>query len=336
MKNKKGFTLIELLAIIVILAIIAVITVPIILNIIDNSKKGAVMNSALGYRDAVQKYYVSKLIDNQNDESVSGYKTVSGLATDGLVVNGEVPSDGWVKLNKGQVVDYSLKFGDYVVSYDKTTNSVASVKNGEVGPMPAAKLYSESNNVLTKKDKSQMQAGDIVVLETETLQEKFIVLNDLTYVDSKAPTGTTALLSQNNINTETGLQELINNNSHSVAFSGSQYWTSMAADIYDSSKDKSPEDSDYSVAYYVNMYIKNLKSIGFNIYGGRILMKSEVDLNGIAVLYKQNSESYWLGSASSGESVRRIDPSGGFDSFGYYFAGAGVRPIIYINTDDIE
>ena len=36
----NAFTLIELLAIIVILAIIAVITVPIILNIIDNSRRG--------------------------------------------------------------------------------------------------------------------------------------------------------------------------------------------------------------------------------------------------------------------------------------------------------
>ena len=65
-KNKKGFTLIELLAIIVILAIIAVITVPIILNIIENSKIGAAKNSAYGYRDAVEKYYVSELFDNKN------------------------------------------------------------------------------------------------------------------------------------------------------------------------------------------------------------------------------------------------------------------------------
>ena len=40
-RKSKAFTLIELLAIIVILAIIAVITVPIILNIIENSRKGA-------------------------------------------------------------------------------------------------------------------------------------------------------------------------------------------------------------------------------------------------------------------------------------------------------
>ena len=50
-KKTKGFTLIELLAIIVILAIIAVITVPIILNVIDNSKKGAAKDSAYGYKD---------------------------------------------------------------------------------------------------------------------------------------------------------------------------------------------------------------------------------------------------------------------------------------------
>ena len=61
MKKKKGFTLIELLAIIVILAIIAVITVPIILNIIDNSRKGAAQDSAYGYKDAINKFYVSKL-----------------------------------------------------------------------------------------------------------------------------------------------------------------------------------------------------------------------------------------------------------------------------------
>ena len=57
--NKKGFTLIELLAIIVILAIIAVITVPIILNIIENSKNGAAQDSAYGFKDAVEKYYVA-------------------------------------------------------------------------------------------------------------------------------------------------------------------------------------------------------------------------------------------------------------------------------------
>ena len=66
MKRRNGFTLIELLAIIVILAIIAVITVPLILGIIDNAKEKAVTDSAYGYKDAVNKMYTTKLLNNKD------------------------------------------------------------------------------------------------------------------------------------------------------------------------------------------------------------------------------------------------------------------------------
>jgi type IV pilus assembly protein PilA len=130
MKDKKGFTLIELLAIIVILAIIAVITVPIILNIIDNSKKGAAIDSALGYKDAIQKYYLLKRTDDVSHDLPSGVKLVSMLP-DNFTVSGNVPSsDSWIQLEKGQVVAYSLKFGDYVVT--KYKDSDVSCEKGEV------------------------------------------------------------------------------------------------------------------------------------------------------------------------------------------------------------
>ena len=115
MKNKKGFTLIELLAIIVILAIIAVITVPIILNIIDNAEKGSAQDSALGYKDALQKYYATKSVQNPEQELPSGYMEISELPSD-FTVSGENPSDGWVKLKNGIVEEYSLKYKDYVVT----------------------------------------------------------------------------------------------------------------------------------------------------------------------------------------------------------------------------
>ena len=44
--NTKGFTLIELLAVIVILSIIALIATPIVLNIINTTRKGAAARSA--------------------------------------------------------------------------------------------------------------------------------------------------------------------------------------------------------------------------------------------------------------------------------------------------
>ena len=61
--KKRGFTLVELLAVIVILAIIAIIATPIILGVIETSKKGATENSALGYLDAVEKQIAINLLD---------------------------------------------------------------------------------------------------------------------------------------------------------------------------------------------------------------------------------------------------------------------------------
>ena len=98
MKNKKGFTLIELLAIIVILAIIAVITVPLILNIINDAQKNASIDSAYGYKSALEKYYMKKVVENTENELPNGYKNISELPED-FIVSGEAPSDGWVKLN---------------------------------------------------------------------------------------------------------------------------------------------------------------------------------------------------------------------------------------------
>lgn len=136
MKNKKGFTLIELLAIIVILAIIAVITVPIILNIIENAKSGAVIDSAHGYKNGIEHFFVSKAVSDNNYDSISlsSTKTVSQLETAGLTVSGEKPDDGWVTINKGRVVAYSLKFGEYVVNFGSSSSNPVAKKDTVLTP----------------------------------------------------------------------------------------------------------------------------------------------------------------------------------------------------------
>lgn len=119
--KKNGFTLIELLAIIVILAIIAVITVPIILNIIESSKKGAIKDSAYGYKDSVNKWYVSKLTEDPNYVLNDGTYSVSEL---GATVEGKQPGDNsWVTISKTNVTDGCLQFDEYTVE----------ITNGEVG-----------------------------------------------------------------------------------------------------------------------------------------------------------------------------------------------------------
>ena len=123
MKKKNGFTLIELLAIIVILAIIAVITVPIILDIIDNSKKGAASDSAYGYKDSINKYFLTKLSeDSSYNIPNNSYKT-SDLKTLGVSLSGKEPeSNSWVTIEKNKVINACLQFDEYKVE----------IKNGEV------------------------------------------------------------------------------------------------------------------------------------------------------------------------------------------------------------
>ena len=147
MKKMKGFTLIELLAIIVILAIIAVITVPIILNVIDNASKGAAINSAYGFRDSVSKGYLTGILSNDFEQPPTGtYIMMSnGNMTDSnsnvLITNvsGNYPEeDSWIELNRGQVVAFSLKFGEYVVTKYSDTDPVA-VKGGTIAENTVAR-----------------------------------------------------------------------------------------------------------------------------------------------------------------------------------------------------
>ena len=67
MDKKKGFTLVELLAVIVILAIIALIATPIILNVINDSKKQAAKDSAYGYMDAIEKAIIANDVEEEDD-----------------------------------------------------------------------------------------------------------------------------------------------------------------------------------------------------------------------------------------------------------------------------
>ena len=130
MKKKNGFTLIELLAIIVILAIIAVITVPIILNIIENSQRGAASDSAYGYKDAINKYYVSKLAQDKDYKMDDGTYTATELKELGVSLSGKEPNENsWVAIENNNVTNGCLQFDEYKV--DIENGKVTTTEKGE-------------------------------------------------------------------------------------------------------------------------------------------------------------------------------------------------------------
>ena len=70
-QRKNGFTLIELLAVIVILGIIALISVPIIMNIIEESRKGAFKASVQSVFKAYETYELKNNFEIKEKEKIS-------------------------------------------------------------------------------------------------------------------------------------------------------------------------------------------------------------------------------------------------------------------------
>ena len=115
--KKTGFTLIELLAVIVILAIIALIATPMILGVIEKARKGASEQSALGYIDAVEKQVAINQVKNENLINDGTYN----VPMTGITVKGESPTQGWLKIEKGMVTNYSFVIGKYVITKGSET-----------------------------------------------------------------------------------------------------------------------------------------------------------------------------------------------------------------------
>ena len=136
MKRKNAFTLIELLAIIVILAIIAVITVPIILNIIENAKKGAAQDSAYGYKDAINKWYVQELTEDST-KRLNGTYTISNgkLNNIDIPLSGDKPTNGTLTYSNNILTGGCLTIGDYKVTFD-TKGSISETIKGECDVTP--------------------------------------------------------------------------------------------------------------------------------------------------------------------------------------------------------
>ena len=342
MKEKKNaFTLIELLAIIVILAIIAVITVPIILNIIENSKKGAVIDSAYGYKDAIQKYYLLETVRNSNFEGPTATYNISDFPID-FKVSGEEPIDGCVQLEKGQVTAYSLQFGDYVVNFDKATNNVVAEKNTELSGICASNGSSISVNV-----------GDELCFGPKGEQECFKVFNKYNENGKEMA----MLFSNRALSYETNKQTT--DLYPEWGFSSGAFWhdstngvlkDNYAKDVYGNSASYAgnPYPYVYGTGSALYSIVQNYLTILYGEeYGlpstatGRLLSYEEAtdetifaDANA-----RKNGQSYWLGSAKDSGYVWSVYSNGnvigGCVSCGSYPNALATRPVIIVPVADL-
>ena len=152
MKRRNGFTLIELLAIIVILAIIAVITVPIILNIIEDAKKGSITDSAYGYKNAIKSYSAYLQTVDSTSNGLKGSYTVDELKSLGLEVTGQEPDSGTILIDNDGVSG-CLKYDEYAsYMYNNEVINTAKVK------CPTQKLVTDGDGLY----KSTTEPGRLI------------------------------------------------------------------------------------------------------------------------------------------------------------------------------
>lgn len=163
----------------------------------------------------------------------------------------------------------------------------------------------------------------------------------------------TVLLAKYNLDTTNNVQ-LKDNNTLIHAFSNRNYWVENdtllsdygnafdSNDIY-TKELNSNNGENYSIAYYVENYINQLKLLGATTIEGRILTNQEAIQLGCQeslctgiddakkFIYSTN---YWIGTAHSTDTVLTMNTSGSIESK-EYSATTGIRPVIVIPTTSI-
>ncbi len=177
MKKRNGFTLVELLAVIVILALIALIATPIILNIINDTKKSSIKQSAIGYVDAVEKTILEKKIKSnvdydgkyviKKDQITKETETASLLPILDLIqlnvnVKGELPTKGNLEIEKSNVISGEFYYNNYLVTLSNDKYKI-EVLNATSSTDTSA-LEAKINDLKTELD-AQKKKGSSITLE---------------------------------------------------------------------------------------------------------------------------------------------------------------------------
>ena len=155
--KKNGFTLIELLAVIVILAIIAVIATPIILGIVENTRKEAFQRSV----ELVEKA-TSLNVNNKTYETNYTYTLTDGVISDDVKVANTEGMNGTISYDKDGNVIYAIYNDKWCVVKEKEI-TITNYVEGECRlPGTFTIVYNLNGGI------NEIDAVTIFTMETET------------------------------------------------------------------------------------------------------------------------------------------------------------------------
>ena len=164
--KEKGFTLIELLAVIVILSVVTLITIPMITNVIEESKKKALASSVEGLVESANLYAIENdgvyefLFDKEHKgstkkgESLDYRGTIDGEGKLYLDKEGNVSvcisNDTYYvykNYNSGIIVG-DKKTGNCIIGFDALTNKYVAMLDNGTGNVSNVYSKDEINNLI--------------------------------------------------------------------------------------------------------------------------------------------------------------------------------------------
>ncbi|MCI5552314.1 MAG: type II secretion system GspH family protein, partial [Tenericutes bacterium] len=168
--KEKGFTLIELLAVIVILSVITLITIPMVTNVIEESKKKALASSVQGLVESANLYATENdgvyefLFDQEHKgstkkgESLDYRGTIDGEGKLYLDREGNVSvcisNDAYYvykNYNSGIIVG-ERKTGNCIIGFDALTNKYVAMLDNGTGNVSNVYSKDEVNNLVDNLD----------------------------------------------------------------------------------------------------------------------------------------------------------------------------------------
>ena len=361
MRN-KGFTLIELLAVIVILAIIALIAVPIVISIINDSKKESINRSIDLYMDHVQKTITQEQMkDSTFNPSECEIKPEGILACKNetktyspikIEMKGQMPKSGTIQINNNEISYENVLLENIYHHMDEegkktTTTEERSSQEEQVITLGEDTTEETGDALVTiqsgpNKDKA-IKKGTVITIGTENFYV-YKYSNNIVYAIAKYNLKVGGVFNSSYTaytpSEVTNLQdpEMIGH----IDGQERKGTTPFSSDEVHGTNYSSYEGS--IVEGYVNEYKSKLEAIGAEIEEARLITKEELEGLGCSASSTTCSSapsfiystSYWSGSAYDSYNVWSVYSHARFYNSAYTSSTHfGVRPVIGISISEI-
>jgi type IV pilus assembly protein PilA len=123
--KKRGFTLIELLAVILILGVIALIAIPVVNNILKESRKSAFAVTAANVVSAMESACQVQQI--KGETLTTSYTFTDGVVSPSLNIKGKLPTSGTATIDSTCKVTLSVTSGIYAAMKDASEESASII-----------------------------------------------------------------------------------------------------------------------------------------------------------------------------------------------------------------